>query len=582
MSAQPVQAGEPSNTMVVDSRSASPQTTDRPSTSSTALFGGFSTVPNTRCSSPVFDDDEHLSDSSEAPNNANKPMFLNFTSDLAPFNGNKKPKTRKSNVYRVSGVNILNRNSVDSHTVMERLQRRRENHNFVERRRRDTINNTIMELADVIPSAQKDGSKPNKGSILRKAVEYIRELQDDNQQLRERLGLPSADRIVTPSGSGYFNLHGGIPGRSPHELSLSNPPSAYSSRRNSAVGQQVEVMNLMPGHLSATHITSAAGSRVPSAAPSAATSPTPGLRPLPRNSSQIGLPSPQNLLPGGGPQRTHHHHPASTRRSPTQLPPLAGVRDTHMRDTVVVPTPLPSVTNTPAPSVPNSPGISPNRPIEEFILPNLAEHSLHGAPPVGHYGPVISPAKAGAPVTTTLTGSTAPLPSLGAALSQASKSPVYPSPGAGSSGATTPSYQPGYPTRAGPPSHPMAHGHPYHPASPYHHHHYSQHGQTSAVNFHPYYPPGSHPTPVTTPGIQSAHGSSYHNLTAVAANVGGHTPQRSVSAFNLASANGSGMTGGPVPLSRPSEHSPNPVHGPSATVASARRPSYSQAGFQLG
>ncbi|KAJ2503054.1 hypothetical protein GGI11_007671, partial [Coemansia sp. RSA 2049] len=121
---------------------------------------------------------------------SNRPLFLNFTAELAPFNASRKQK-RKSNVYKVSGVNILNRNSVDSKTALERLQRRRENHNFVERRRRDNINHTITSLSTLIPYCSDDGVKLNKGNILHMAVEYIRDLQDINSALTEentRLG----------------------------------------------------------------------------------------------------------------------------------------------------------------------------------------------------------------------------------------------------------------------------------------------------------------------------------------------------------------------------------------------------------
>ncbi|KAJ1940662.1 hypothetical protein GGF37_003881 [Kickxella alabastrina] len=140
---------------------------------------------------------------------SNKPLFLNFTAELAPFNASKKQK-RKSNVYKVSGVNILNRNSVDSKTALERLQRRRENHNFVERRRRDNINHTITSLSTLIPYCTDEGTKLNKGSILHMAVDYIRDLQDINQALSEeniRLG-----------GNGNIQL----PGRRHHRDSLNS------------------------------------------------------------------------------------------------------------------------------------------------------------------------------------------------------------------------------------------------------------------------------------------------------------------------------------------------------------------------
>ncbi|KAJ1938742.1 hypothetical protein FBU59_004347, partial [Linderina macrospora] len=130
---------------------------------------------------------------------SNKPLFLNFTAELAPFSASKKQK-KKSNVYKVSGVNILNRNSVDSKTALERLQRRRENHNFVERRRRDNINHTITTLSTLIPYCTEEGVKLNKGSILHMAVEYIQDLQDINAALvEENIRLGGTGDIKVPA-----------------------------------------------------------------------------------------------------------------------------------------------------------------------------------------------------------------------------------------------------------------------------------------------------------------------------------------------------------------------------------------------
>ncbi|KAF9581426.1 hypothetical protein BGW38_001549, partial [Lunasporangiospora selenospora] len=42
--------------------------------------------------------------------------------------------------YDVGGVNILNKKAVDSKTALDKIRRRRETHNRVERRRRDCIN----------------------------------------------------------------------------------------------------------------------------------------------------------------------------------------------------------------------------------------------------------------------------------------------------------------------------------------------------------------------------------------------------------------------------------------------------------
>ncbi|KAK9433673.1 helix-loop-helix DNA-binding domain-containing protein [Lipomyces doorenjongii] len=113
--------------------------------------------------------------------------------------------------------------------MMEKRRRRRESHNAVERRRRDNINEKIQELASLIPehllagtgfssggsggagvnsgsvgtevstpggtagtpsavsasATGKDG-KPNKGIILRKSVDYIRQLQTILEEQRRR------------------------------------------------------------------------------------------------------------------------------------------------------------------------------------------------------------------------------------------------------------------------------------------------------------------------------------------------------------------------------------------------------------
>ncbi|KAF9365202.1 basic helix-loop-helix protein [Mortierella sp. NVP85] len=55
---------------------------------------------------------------------------------------------------------------------------RRDNHKEVERRRRETINAGINDLAACIPNPDK-----NKGQILRQAVKYIQSIQDTHQKL---------------------------------------------------------------------------------------------------------------------------------------------------------------------------------------------------------------------------------------------------------------------------------------------------------------------------------------------------------------------------------------------------------------
>nr|XP_043890614.1 upstream stimulatory factor 2 isoform X2 [Solea senegalensis] len=68
-----------------------------------------------------------------------------------------------------------------------RDERRRAQHNEVERRRRDKINNWIVTLSKIIPDCNVDSTKTgaSKGGILSKACDYIRELRQSNQRLHE-------------------------------------------------------------------------------------------------------------------------------------------------------------------------------------------------------------------------------------------------------------------------------------------------------------------------------------------------------------------------------------------------------------
>ncbi|KAM3596521.1 uncharacterized protein V6R79_015992 [Siganus canaliculatus] len=76
-----------------------------------------------------------------------------------------------------------------------RDERRRAQHNEVERRRRDKINNWIVTLSKIIPDCSVDsrtGAGPSgqcdsqsKGGILSKACDYIRELRQNNQRLMD-------------------------------------------------------------------------------------------------------------------------------------------------------------------------------------------------------------------------------------------------------------------------------------------------------------------------------------------------------------------------------------------------------------
>uniref|UniRef100_A0A803TP61 Upstream stimulatory factor 2 n=1 Tax=Anolis carolinensis TaxID=28377 RepID=A0A803TP61_ANOCA len=72
-------------------------------------------------------------------------------------------------------------------TRTPRDERRRAQHNEVERRRRDKINNWIVQLSKIIPDCNTDNTKTgaSKGGILSKACDYIRELRQTNQRMQE-------------------------------------------------------------------------------------------------------------------------------------------------------------------------------------------------------------------------------------------------------------------------------------------------------------------------------------------------------------------------------------------------------------
>ncbi|XP_010137768.1 PREDICTED: sterol regulatory element-binding protein 1-like, partial [Buceros rhinoceros silvestris] len=63
-------------------------------------------------------------------------------------------------------------------------------HNAIEKRYRSSINDKIVELKDLVMGTE---AKLNKSAILRKAIEYIRFLQQSNQKLKqENLALKMA------------------------------------------------------------------------------------------------------------------------------------------------------------------------------------------------------------------------------------------------------------------------------------------------------------------------------------------------------------------------------------------------------
>jgi len=121
----------------------------------------------------------------------------------------------------------------------DKRRKRRESHNAVERRRRDTINDKITELYEMLPDVligmegsgpgQAAGSRPNKGIILTRSVEFLRWLLRTNsivearltatetelRQLRTQVGLDPNGGILGLPDDRPILLAEALPGQAP-------------------------------------------------------------------------------------------------------------------------------------------------------------------------------------------------------------------------------------------------------------------------------------------------------------------------------------------------------------------------------
>ncbi|KAI8580865.1 hypothetical protein K450DRAFT_234943 [Umbelopsis ramanniana AG] len=177
-------------------------------------------------------------------------MFINFSSDMSDSGFKAKRKYKRA--YKVNGVNILNRSEIDSKTMMERLRKRKENHNHIERKRRDHINHTIFELAEILPQIQSrastptpsytptltqdPNSHPNWEPRFAWAAEQSPSLPLERLHIRS---APSTPRHNEPSTM-YFHAHPVLPSPQPNILRpiLPKHPSAIGKLRMSGLESQ--------------------------------------------------------------------------------------------------------------------------------------------------------------------------------------------------------------------------------------------------------------------------------------------------------------------------------------------------------
>ena len=115
---------------------------------------------------------------------------------IDPEINNLDPSNEKNSVSEAV-KNILSLNSEDlpkdddSESISQKaiIKMKKLNHKEVERRRRETINNAIKELQDLVPT-----SHTNKAQIIKKASEYIRRLKDNEEALLSKWTL---EKIIT-------------------------------------------------------------------------------------------------------------------------------------------------------------------------------------------------------------------------------------------------------------------------------------------------------------------------------------------------------------------------------------------------
>ncbi|KAG0202471.1 hypothetical protein BGX28_005022 [Mortierella sp. GBA30] len=110
-------------------------------------------------------------------------------------------KTTKS--FDLAGVNILNRKPLDTRTALDKLQRRRETHNRVERKRRDCINQLVDDLTKLLPPKhlEEATSKCHRVNVLRGAVAHIKFLSETNAALSKVLDAAKDQGFTVPSST---------------------------------------------------------------------------------------------------------------------------------------------------------------------------------------------------------------------------------------------------------------------------------------------------------------------------------------------------------------------------------------------
>jgi hypothetical protein len=109
-----------------------------------------------------------------------------------------QPQQSVANETETNKVDTTNKDDLKPPVGSDEWHRlRRENHKQVERRRRETINEGINEIARIVPGCEK-----NKGSILHRAAAYIRQLKENESSTLEKWTL---EKLLTDQAINELN-----------------------------------------------------------------------------------------------------------------------------------------------------------------------------------------------------------------------------------------------------------------------------------------------------------------------------------------------------------------------------------------
>ncbi|KAG0254899.1 hypothetical protein BG011_005437 [Mortierella polycephala] len=223
-----------------------------PAASSYAPVGSIKPVPIETKKKPYTKMDgapKNINNKNQPNSKANKGERIVFQlDDVLRKYSPEQFKTCKA--YDVGGVNILNKKPVDSKTALDKIKRRRETHNRVERRRRDCINQLIDELTSLLPREDGDSaSKCHRVNVLKTAVTYIQDLTRHNETLNQQLqalqtGQPMPlPALVTTPPSADPNDRNGSSSSSSQQPYIHEPNPSLSSYTPHAPRSPISTFN---------------------------------------------------------------------------------------------------------------------------------------------------------------------------------------------------------------------------------------------------------------------------------------------------------------------------------------------------